>query len=110
MLCALRVAPYVFVRPTELRHAKWADITLTGEHPEWRIHGSGMKSGVERRVPLARQVVVILRDLQKLTGSGALLFPGQQTQTRPISDNTINAALRTLGYSGDLITGHGFRA
>jgi integrase len=103
------MAPYVFVRPTELRHAQWPQFSLIGEHPEWRIHGSGMKSGVEHRVPLARQVVVILRELQSLTGHGALLFPGQRSPNRPISDNTINAALRTLGYSGDLITGHGFR-
>jgi integrase len=109
VLSALRMAPYVFVRPTELRHAQWSQFALTGDHPEWRIHGSSMKSGVEHRVPLAPQVVAILRELQPLTGHGALLFPGQRSPDRPISDSTINAALRTLGYSGDLITGHGFR-
>jgi len=109
VLCALRIAPYVFVRPTELRHAQWTQFTLDGKQPEWRIPGSRMKAGVEHRVPLARQVVAILCDLRRLTGSGALLFPGLRSPTRPISDNTINAALRTLGYSGDVMTGHGFR-
>jgi len=73
------------------------------------LAGARMKARVEHGVPLAPQAVAILRELHAVTGGGKLLFPGLRTSVRPISDNTINAALRKLDLPGDLITGHGFR-
>ncbi|MFZ2958922.1 MAG: integrase arm-type DNA-binding domain-containing protein [Candidatus Ozemobacteraceae bacterium] len=104
--CALRLAPLFFVRPGELRHAKWADINL--ETAEWRFTVS--KTKTEHIVPLAIQAVAILRELQPLTGSGEYVFPGGRTPTRPMSENGILAALRRMGISTEEMTGHGFRA
>ena len=106
--CALRVAPLVFVRPGELRHAQWSEIDL--ERGEWRIPAGRMKMREHHLVPLSRQAVVILRELQPLTGSGQYVFPGEGIGKRPISENTLNAALRRLGYSKDEMTAHGFRS
>ncbi|MGH9624538.1 MAG: tyrosine-type recombinase/integrase [Bryobacteraceae bacterium] len=103
---ALRLAPLVFVRPGELRTARWADIDLDGG--EWRFIAT--KTKTPHIVPLASQVVAILRELQPLTGRGEFVFPGIRSQRRPMSENTITAALRALGYDGDAMTGHGFRA
>ncbi|HEV7123420.1 MAG TPA: integrase arm-type DNA-binding domain-containing protein [Rhodanobacter sp.] len=103
---ALKLAPLVFVRPGELRTARWADIDL--EMGEWRFVAT--KTQTPHIVPLASQVVAILRELQPLTGRGEFLFPGIRSQRRPMSENTITAALRALGYDGDAMTGHGFRA
>jgi integrase len=69
-----------------------------------------MKMTREHVVPLSRQAVAILRDLHALTGNGRLVFPGLRSRDRPISDNTLNAALRRLGYSSEEMTAHGFRA
>ncbi len=103
---ALALAPLVFVRPAELRGAKWEDIDL--EKSEWRYTVS--KTKTEHLVPLARQAVEILRDLQPLTGAGEFVFPGRDPK-RPISNSTINAALTRMGYDTKTeITGHGFRA
>ena len=107
---ALRLAPLVFVRPGELRGARWAEFDLDGQEPSWRIPGERMKMGTEHIVPLAPQAVTILKDLQALTGNGELCFPGLRSRARPISDNTINAALRRLGFDKDTMTGHGFRS
>ncbi len=106
--CALKLAPLVFVRPGELRRAEWAEIDLDGA--QWRIPAAKMKMGEEHIVPLSSQAVAILRELHALTGRGRYVFPGLRTAGAPMSENTINAALRLLGYDKDTMTGHGFRA
>jgi len=106
--CALRLAPLVFVRPGELRQAEWSEIDL--EAAEWRIPAAKMKREREHVVPLAKQARDILIELQPLTGHKKYLFPGLRTPTRPMSENTINGALRRLGYAQTEMTGHGFRA
>lgn len=105
---ALRIAPYVFVRPGELRTAEWTEIDL--EAAEWSIPGAKMKMGIDHVVPLARQVVALFRELKEQTGHGRFVFPSIRSTNRPMSDNTVNAALRQLGYTGDVLVGHGFRA
>ncbi|MDG4475648.1 tyrosine-type recombinase/integrase [Thiovibrio frasassiensis] len=105
--CALRLAPLVFVRPGELRHAEWAAIDL--DSAEWRYMAT--KTKAEHLVPLSRQAVEILREVHDLTGSGRYVFPSARSASRPMSDNTINAALRRMGIDTKLeLTGHGFRA
>lgn len=104
---ALKLAPLVFVRPGELRAAEWEEIDLHAAM--WRIRPERMKMKAAHLVPLSSQAVAILRDLHALTGSGPHVFPGLRPN-RPMSENTINAALRALGYSGDEMTGHGFRS
>lgn len=103
---ALRLAPLVFVRPGELRKAEWAEIDLG--NAEWNIPAEKMKMKQPHLVPLSKQAVEILRELQPVTGSGKYLFPGRAS--KPMSENGINAALRYLGYDKDTMTGHGFRA
>jgi len=105
---ALKLAPLVFVRPGELRAAEWPEFDL--ENAEWRIPGPRMKMGEPHLVPIARQALVILRELQPLARGGHYLFPSLRTRDRPMSDNTINAALRRLGYTSQEQTGHGFRS
>lgn len=107
---ALRIAPYVFVRPGELRGAVWSEFALDGKEPEWRIPAERMKMGREHIVPLASQVVKLLYQLRALTGDGELLFPGLRTPSRPISNGTLNAALRRLDFGQDEMTAHGFRS
>jgi integrase len=106
--CALRLAPLTFVRPGELRKAEWAHVDLAGT--EWHIPGERMKMGKDLIVPLSKQAVDVLRELHPLTGHRQFLFPGVQRVNRPISENTVNSGLRRLGYTGDEMTGHGFRA
>ncbi|WP_243366093.1 tyrosine-type recombinase/integrase [Fundidesulfovibrio soli] len=106
--CALRLAPLVFVRPGELRHAEWTEIDL--ENREWRIPGHKMKMREQHIVPLAIQAVTIIKELRPLTGHGKYLFPSMRTLERPMSENTVNGALRRLGYTKDELTGHGFRS
>jgi integrase len=105
---ALRLAPHVFVRPGELRKAEWSEIDL--EIKVWRIPAPRMKMRREHAVPLSSQAVAILQEARRLTGSGRFVFPGVRTADRPISDNTLNAALRRLGYSAEEMTTHGFRS
>ncbi|MDR1684917.1 MAG: integrase arm-type DNA-binding domain-containing protein [Desulfovibrio sp.] len=105
---ALRLAPYVFVRPGELRRAKWEEFDLAGA--EWRIPAERMKMRVLHIVPLARQVVEILTDLHRYTGQGRFLFPSMRAASAPISDMTLLAGLRRLGYGKDEMTVHGFRS
>ena len=106
--CALQLAPLVFVRPGELRKAEWSEFDL--DAAEWRIPAARMKMREQHIVPLSSQAVAILRELYALTGNGRYVFPGARTNERPMSENTINAALRRLGYSGNEMTGHGFRS
>ena len=105
---ALKLAPLVFVRPGELRAAEWAEFDL--DKAEWRIPAVRMKIGEPHLVPLADQAVGILAELHAITGPQGLVFPSLRSPLRPISDNTLNAALRRLGYSGEEIVAHGFRA
>lgn len=105
---ALRLAPLVFVRPGELRGAEWAEFDLA--NAEWRIPGARMKMGEQHIVPLSRQALEILNELKVLTANGKYVFPSLLSRHRPMSENTINAALRRLGYSSEEHTGHGFRS
>jgi integrase len=106
--CALRLAPYVFVRPGELRHAEWSEFDFAKS--EWRIPGTKMKMRAQHLVPLSTQAVEILREIEPLTGAGRYVFPSRRTSAQPISENTLNAALRYLGYDRDTMTSHGFRS
>ena len=106
---AARLAPLLFVRPGELRAAEWSEFDLTVSSM-WRIPGPRMKMGEPHLVPLATQAIAILKDLHQLTGRGKYVFPSIRTHERPMSENTVNAALRRLGYTGDEMTAHGFRA
>ncbi len=98
----------VFVRPGELRQAEWQEIDL--DKAEWRIPAHKMKMKDTHIVPLSRQAVDVLESIQPLTGNGQYVFPSLRAGGRPMSENTINAALRRLGYSKEEMTGHGFRS
>ncbi|MBY0241611.1 MAG: integrase arm-type DNA-binding domain-containing protein [Burkholderiaceae bacterium] len=106
-VAALKLAPLVFVRPGELRAAEWTEFDL--DAAEWRIPAAKMKMKVEHLVPLSKQAVDILRDLYPITGDGRYVFPSLRSKAC-MSENTINAALRYMGYSKEVMTGHGFRA
>lgn len=105
---ALQLLALTFVRPGELRTAAWADVDLVAA--VWRIPAERMKMRIPHVVPLAPQAVQLLRDLQPLTGDGPFVFPAVRTPRRPMSDGTINAALRRIGYRKDQMVAHGFRA
>ena len=105
---AMQLAPHVFVRPGELRHAEWSEFDFEGAL--WTIPASKTKMRKDHRVPLSRQTIAILEDLHALTGPDGYVFPSIRSRKRPMSDNTINAGLRRLGYSTDEMTAHGFRA
>jgi integrase len=105
---ALRLLPLTFVRPGELRLAEWREFDL--ERAEWRIPAARMKMRELHVVPLSTQAVALLRDLRELTGDGPLVFPSIRSADRAISDNTINAALRRMGFPGDEMCAHGFRS
>jgi len=113
---ALLLSPLLFVRPGELRAAEWTEFDLDAS--EWRIPATKMKMRTAHIVPLSTQAVAALRDLQPLTG-GAIagkpdapryVFPGARSRLRPMSNNTVNASLRRIGYTGEQMTAHGFRA
>jgi integrase len=106
--CALRLAPLVFVRPGELRHARWSEIDF--DKAEWRIPAARMEMRVQHIVPLSTQAIAVLRDLEQLTRKFDFAFPGTRSRERPMSENTVTAALRRMGYGGDEMTGHGFRS
>jgi len=108
VLCALKLAPFVFLRPGELRHGEWQEINL--DKAEWRIPAEKMKMRRAHIVPLSRQAIDILNDIRPLTGDGRYIFPSVRSTVRPISENTVNGALRRLGYAKEDMTGHGFRA
>jgi integrase len=106
---ALRLAPYLFVRPGELRRAEWREFDLDGAEPLWRIPADKMKMRYEHLVPLSRQGVEILRELQPYTGPSKFVFPNLRDWSRPLSINAILGTLRRLGYSREEMTAHGFR-
>jgi integrase len=107
VLCALKLAPMLFVRPGELRQAEWTCFDL--DKAEWRYLVT--KTKTEHLVPLSTQAVAILLELHALTGSGRYVFPGARSAKRPMSEAAINAALRRLGFDTRTeTTGHGFRA
>lgn len=103
---ALKLGPLIFVRPGELRHARWVDIDL--DAAEWRYTTS--KTGTPHIVPLSEQAVAILRELRPLTGRGDYVFPSHRGRGRPMSDAALGAAMRRMGIDGDTMTAHGFRA
>lgn len=105
---ALQIAPHVFVRPGELRHAEWSEFDLDGAL--WIIPAGKMKMRKAHHVPLSRQSVELFREVQAVTGPNGYVFPSIRTRTRPMSENTVNAGLRRLGYASDEMTAHGFRA
>jgi len=104
--CAMRLMPMLFVRPGELRKAEWAHINL--DVAEWRYLVTKTKR--DHIVPLSKQAVKILREVLPVTGRGKYVFPSARSNTRPMSDNAILAAMRTMGIPKDVTTGHGFRA
>jgi len=105
---ALELLALTFVRPGELRAAEWSEFDL--DAGVWSIPGEKMKMKRPHRVPLAPRAVAILRDLEAITGRGKFLFPSVRSPQRCMSENTINAALRRLGFDKDEMTGHGFRS
>ena len=105
---ALQLSAHLFVRPGELRKAEWAEIDVVKS--VWRIPPAKMKGRVEHQVPLSRQALVILAEIRSLTGRGQYVFPSIRSAANPMSENTVNAGLRRLGYSGDEMTAHGFRS
>lgn len=104
---ALKLAPYLFVRPGELRGAVWDEFDF--ESSMWVIPASRMKMKKSHTVPLAKQAKDLLTELRQINGDSKLIFPGLRSKKRPISDNSMNAALRRLGYSKESMTAHGFR-
>lgn len=107
-VAALKLSPLLFVRPGELRTMEWAEVDLNAA--EWRIPARKMKMKTDHLVPLAKQAVALLRGVQPMTGHGRYVFPSLRTGERPMSENTINAALRGMGYSAEVHSAHGFRA
>ena len=106
---ALRLAPHVFVRPGELRAAEWSEFDMKAK--TWRIPAARMKMKREHLVPLSTQVAALLEELRPLTGRHRFLFPALSKVGRCISENTLNAALRRMGYDTKAVmTAHGFRA
>ncbi len=105
--CALRLSPHLFVRPGELRRAEWKEIDF--ENAVWSIPAEKMKMDLAHLVPLSRQAIEIFRNLHQLTGAGKYCFPGTHSRDRPMSENTVNVALRRLGYTGEEMVAHGFR-
>ncbi len=106
--CALKLAPLLFVRPGELRHAKWAEMEL--EEGRWYIPAEKMKLRIQHVVPLSRQAVAVLRELHPLTGTSEYVFPNARSSKRAMSENAVLAALRCMGYTKEEMTGHGFRS
>jgi len=106
--CALKLSPLLFVRPGELRQAEWTEFDL--ENGLWRIPADKMKMREEHLVPLPKQAIAILNELKPLTRQGRYVFPGERNLGRPMSENTVNAALRRMGFEKGTMTAHGFRA
>ena len=108
VVAALRLTPLVFVRPGELRTMEWTEVDL--ETAEWRIPWAKMKMKADHIVPLSTQALALLRGMHPATGHGKFVFPSLRTGERPMSENTINAALRGMGYAKEVHSAHGFRA
>lgn len=107
-MAALRIAPHVFVRPGELRHAEWSEFDLKAGI--WKLPPTKMKARRAHDVPLSTQAIAILTEHRKVTGHGKYVFPSAYGGSRPMSENTINASFRRMGFSRDEITAHGLRA
>ncbi len=107
-VAALKLLPLVFTRPGELRLAEWVEFDLN--KAVWTIPASRTKMRREHQVPLPRQALAILEGLKELTGGGWLVFPGVRSKDRPISENTMNASMRRMGFTQEQVTAHGFRA
>jgi integrase len=107
VMYALKLTPHVFQRPGEIRQMEWAEVNF--EKAVWIIPEGKMKMRQPHSVPLSKQAIAILAEMKGLSGSGRYVFPSVRTRARPISDNTINAALRRMGYSKEQMTAHGFR-
>jgi integrase len=105
---ALKLAPLVFLRPGELRHAEWDEFDFTNN--EWKIPAEKMKGKRPHVVPLSTQTLALLTELRHLTGEGQYLFPASNSRTRPISDMALLSAIRRMGYGKEEMTAHGFRA
>lgn len=108
VVAALKLSPHVFLRPSELRGAEWCEFNFKKQ--EWVVPAERMKMKTKHIVPLSDQALRIILDLKAITHSPQYLFPSVRTITRPMSNNTINAALRRMGYSNEDMTGHGFRS
>ncbi|MDD2770142.1 MAG: integrase arm-type DNA-binding domain-containing protein [Methylococcus sp.] len=111
--CALKLSPLVMLRPGEVRQAEWAEIDI--DAAEWRIPATKMKMRDEHIIPLSKQAIEVLEAIRPLTGRGRYVFPSARTapgvrDERPMSENTVVAALRRLGYTGNDMTAHGFRS
>lgn len=105
--CALKLAPLLFVRPGELQKAEWAEFDLPAA--EWRLPPSKMKMRQRHIVPLSRQALSVLAELQAYTGNGQFLFPSIRTTTKPIALESMLVAIRSMGFTQDEMTMHGFR-
>lgn len=105
---AMQIAPHVFVRPGELRHAEWSEFDLDGAL--WIIPAGKMKMRKAHHVPLSKQAIALFQEVRAVTGPNGYVFPSIRSRSRPMSENTINAGLRRLGYASDEMTAHGFRA
>ncbi|GAO80372.1 integrase arm-type DNA-binding domain-containing protein [Sphingopyxis sp. CCNWLW253] len=107
VMAALKLTPHLFQRPGEMRQMEWSEIDF--DKAVWTIPEGKMKMRQPHAVPLSRQALAILSDMRILSGSGQFVFPSVRTRSRPISDNTLNASLRRMGYPKDQMTAHGFR-
>ena len=105
--CALKLTPYVMLRPGELRSAEWSEIDLGKK--QWKIPADKMKMGRPHIVPLSNQVVAVFKTIHPVTGQGKYVFPSVRSKDRPMSENTITAALRRMGFTKEEICAHGFR-
>ncbi len=106
--CALQLLPLLFVRPGELRHMEWSEIDF--DAAEWNIPAGKMKKKNPHLVPLSVQAIHVLNEIKPLTCNSKYVFPSARSYDRCMSDNTVNAAFRRMGFDGETITGHGFRA
>lgn len=105
---ALKITPHVYVRPGELRHAEWNEFNF--EKAIWTIPEGKMKARRTHVVPLSRQVLALFQELKAVTGGKGYVFPTLYSTQRPMSENTVNVALRRLGFGKDEVTAHGFRS
>ena len=105
---ALKLSPLLFVRPGELRHMEWAEINW--DEARWEISAEKMKMRQPHIVPLSTQAIAILRELEPITGRSKYVFPSARGASRPLSENGVRVALRTMGFTNEQMTPHGFRA
>ena len=108
VMAALRLTPLLFCRPGELRHLEWSEVNFAETRIE--LPAAKMKIKEPHIIPLASQAIEILKELQPITGRGKYVFPSARGASRPLSENGVRTALRTLGYTNDQISPHGFRA